>query len=220
MKNLIVLFIVFMLFVTVYAEENTSENAVSNVKNNFFGFKIGGNLANISIDGDKLYDSKLGFIGGLFYNIQLNDFLSLQPEFLFSMKGYQFEGNKYDEDANYLGKYIQRYNYNYLEIPILGQLKLIDDESFDLYLFLGPSFNFNVYANKEEEKKSTGSIEIDNSDEKMNIFELSLIPGILVEYNHKFIIDFRNSYGIIDIYEDEHSEGNNTVMSLLVGIKF
>lgn len=86
------------------------------------GVKLGANLSNLSGDlqNEDFNQNKLGFVGGLSYNIPLSsdDFISVQPELLYSQKGFKYADYKFVQNGmNYTRE--GKLNYNYLDLPIL-----------------------------------------------------------------------------------------------------
>jgi len=83
------------------------------------GVKGGINIANVDTniaDISDLADSKTGFVGGGFVTLGLGSLFALQPELLYSQKGFQ---------ADEFGETV-KLNTNYIEIPVLlkAQFKL------------------------------------------------------------------------------------------------
>jgi len=64
-------------------------------KNLTFGVKAGLNLANVYDSQVEEFDNsaKLGFAGGVFAAIPLGTYLGIQPEALFSQRGFSAKGN-------------------------------------------------------------------------------------------------------------------------------
>jgi hypothetical protein len=91
------------------------------------GLEGGINLATLegSTAGD-IYESRLGFVGGLFLNFHLGPVLGIQPEVLYEQKGGIINGNTYKLD--------------YVEVPILLDIALLGP----LSVLAGPAFNANV----------------------------------------------------------------------------
>lgn len=60
-----------------------------------FGIKAGANYANVYDEQGEDFraDGKLGFAGGAFVTIPIGNVFGLQPEFLFSQKGFKAEGS-------------------------------------------------------------------------------------------------------------------------------
>jgi hypothetical protein len=83
------------------------------------GVKGGINIATVDTnveDIEDLVESKTGFVGGAFVTFGLGNIFAVQPELLYSQKGFQ--GDEFDETV--------KVNTNYIEIPVLlkAQLKL------------------------------------------------------------------------------------------------
>ena len=76
------------------------------------GVKGGINIATVDTnvsDISDLVDSKTGFVGGGFVTLGLGSLFALQPELLYSQKGFQVD--EFGETV--------KFNTNYIEIPVL-----------------------------------------------------------------------------------------------------
>jgi hypothetical protein len=87
-----------------------------------FGVKGGANIAEVSTnvpDLEDLTSSKTGFVGGAFATFGLGTIFALQPEVLYSQKGFKAADDVFDIDA--------QLKTNYFEIPLLlkAQLALV-----------------------------------------------------------------------------------------------
>jgi hypothetical protein len=103
------------------------------------GVKGGINLADVSTnieDISDLVDSKTGFVGGGFVTFGLGGLFAVQPELLYSQKGF-----KADE-----GMASAQLNTNYFEIPVLlkAQLKLA---MLRPAVYAGPVVSFETSCN-------------------------------------------------------------------------
>ncbi len=80
---------------------------------------------------------KTGFTGGLGLNYRFKhfDFLSIQPEVLYTQKGFAL--NHADNNLNFRGKY----NLNYLELPVLlrGDFNF---RAFKVFAYMGPGLTY------------------------------------------------------------------------------
>jgi hypothetical protein len=109
-----------------------------------FGIKAGTNYSNVydSQNQDFNADSKFGFVGGVFVGIPLGQFLGIQPELLYSQKGFKATGSL-------LGSpYSLTRTTNYLDVPLLIALKPIGL----ITILAGPQYSYllsqkNVYDN-------------------------------------------------------------------------
>jgi len=135
------------------------------------GAKIGANYANVydSQGEDFEADAKLGFAGGAFLTIPIGMYLGIQPEVLFSQKGFTASGSFLG------GGYKVTRTTNYLDIPVFFMFK----PSEFITLVAGPQFSYlikqsDVFAN------ATTSIEqeqeFENDDIRNNT--LCFIGGV------------------------------------------
>ena len=142
-----------------------------------FGFKAGANYSNIyDVEGDNFAaDYKFGIVGGIFMSIPIGKYLGVQPEFLYSEKGYEstgsIEGSTFDNI----------YTAKYLDIPVHLQLK----PNEVVTVLFGPQFSFlfdkdndfsNSFLTDEQEQ------EINNID--ITKFTFGLSGGIDFNFGH------------------------------------
>lgn len=100
--------------------------------------KVGVNFANISEHSTfNNRNSLIGFTAGvgLNYSLSGDNFLSVQPELLYSQKGFSAEGGLIG--VNYEGDY----RLNYLELPVLVKIGF-GSESITAYVNAGPSIGY------------------------------------------------------------------------------
>ncbi|MDP8211118.1 MAG: porin family protein [Candidatus Stygibacter australis] len=218
MKKLLIVFTMLLLISLTYAESLGSSGRNYTEMEKHFGFKGGTNFSIIKSDGWPDAKSNIGFSGGFFYEIQYSEKLSFQPELLFSMKGWNREYVSYDEDQTFLGEVKYRENFNYIEIPVLGKLKLFSQDNIALYALAGPCFGINISSSNHYDPyyEDDHHWEMD----EINVFEFSMIPGAILEFKDKYIFEIRNSYGLTNIYKGDGSIAKNSVFSILFGVKY
>lgn len=129
-----------------------------------FGIKVGGNLSNIYDEEGKdfIAENKIGFVGGAFIAIPLGKFIGIQPEVMYSEKGFKATGK------TLLGSYDFKRTLSYLDIPIQFQLKPIKEVT----ILVGPQFSY-LLRTKNDFNGNTSTTEQDdiNADNyKKNIF--------------------------------------------------
>ncbi|MFZ1705665.1 MAG: porin family protein, partial [Saprospiraceae bacterium] len=99
------------------------------------GVRLGASLANqtAEFDGEKTDTKmKIGFGVGVFYQYNVNEKFSIQPELNFIQMG-----SKFDED--FLGETLETtLSFNYLHIPILAKYGFGDMEALNFYVQAGP----------------------------------------------------------------------------------
>ncbi len=103
------------------------------------GVKGGINVADVStnvVDVSDLVDSKTGFVGGGFVTLGLGSLFAVQPELLYSQKGFNAEE----------GGLSAQLNTNYIEIPVLlkAQFKLA---MLRPAVYAGPVVSFETTCN-------------------------------------------------------------------------
>ena len=137
--------ILAMAAVALIAFNGSAQGSGNNLRNQItFGIKAGANYSNVydSQNQDFNADPKLGFAGGIFVGIPLGSFLGIQPELLYSQKGFKATGTL-------LGSpYSLTRTTNYLDVPILIALKPIGL----ITILVGPQYSYllsqkDVYDN-------------------------------------------------------------------------
>ena len=106
-----------------------------------FGVKAGLNVSNVYGTPeywDEATKGKAGFTGGVFLNYALNDNFSLQPEILFTQKGF---GSTLFDDIDLL-EIDMTVSLDYFELPVLAKYAFSADKKFRPTLFAGPSFAY------------------------------------------------------------------------------
>ena len=164
-----------------------------------FGVKAGANLSNVyDIRGqDFTADYKFGFAGGLFVAIPLGDFLGIQPEILYSQKGYVSNGN-------ILGATFKiTHSADYIDIPILLQIKPADV----LTIVIGPEYSYQV-STKNEFASSLLTVQQQQDFDNINIRKniVSVIGGLDFNIQHA-VIGTRVGWDLI------HNNGDGTSTS-------
>ena len=118
MKNAILM--VAMVILTVTNSNAQSGAATDNRQKVSFGLKVGANYSNVydSEGEDFIADAKFGLAAGGFVSIPLGKFFGIQPEILFSQKGFKSSGT-------YLGStYSMTRTTDYIDVPLLFAVNL------------------------------------------------------------------------------------------------
>lgn len=147
-KAIIMLAMVTLAMSNSYSQSETSSSeSRKNREKLFFGLKIGTNYSNVydSQGENFVADSKFGLAFGGFVSIPIGTYFSVQPEVLFSQRGYKSSGT-------FLGSsYSMTRTSDYLDIPILAAFKPIENIS----ILFGPQFS---YLLKQKDDFTGGSI--------------------------------------------------------------
>lgn len=134
----LILFAVLRIVVTGTAQESEKYDRRENFA---FGVKAGANLSNVwdSEGEDFDADAKLGLAAGLFVGIPIGRYIGVQPEVLFSQKGFQASGTLLGTSYSY------KKTTNWIDIPMHFQIKPL---AF-LTILVGPQVSFRVSERNE-----------------------------------------------------------------------
>jgi hypothetical protein len=116
-----------------------------------FGIKGGLNYSNLSGDlqNEERFNNKIGYHAGVYFNVPVvGSFLSVQPEVLFSNKGYKYDDRVENTVNTPLGgigdtyRYEGTANFNYIDVPVLARVK-----AGGLFFEAGPQVSYLVNVN-------------------------------------------------------------------------
>jgi hypothetical protein len=145
-----------------------------------FGLKIGTNYSNVydSEGEDFEADGKFGLAAGAFLSIPIGKYLAVQPELLFSQKGFKGTGSMFG------GSYDLTRTTNYIDVPLLVAIR----PTGSITLLAGPQFSFllkekNVFANSTTNFQQEE--EFDNDNIRKNT--LCFTGGFDVNLDHTVI---------------------------------
>ena len=169
--------IIIVSFGLITGSALAQDDTGSGSANMFFGLKAGANYSNVyDSDGEEFTaDSKIGFAGGLFLTIPIGEFIGVQPEILYSQRGFTGKGRL-------LGlPYEVKRTSNYVDIPLFVSIKPIEYVS----IVAGPQFSFLVNQ-KDEFKNGITSIEQEQDFENDNIRKntVCLVGGLDINVQH------------------------------------
>lgn len=163
-----------------------------------FGLRAGINYANYNDLPDNFDpDSRTGFmVGGyLDLTIPMSPF-SIQPEILYTQKGYEEGGATLKSD--------------YLEVPVLAKFSFAPGP-IQPHVYLGPYAAFSLNS-----EVSGGGVNVEIDDAQT---DFGGVVGAGTDINAgvtKVNLGLRYGFGLIDAYED--GEGKNSVFSIVAGI--
>lgn len=179
------------------------------------GVKGGINVANVStnIDISELVDSRTGFVGGAFVTLGLGSLFAVQPELLYSQKGFKFDET---------GTAIQ-FGTNYIEIPVLlkAQFKLA---MLRPAVYAGPVASFETGCTVSALEISVNcDDEADFGDRKKN--EWGAVFGANVDLllgSITLILDGRYQLGLTNLADvpDGDDEVKSRVWQIMAGVGF
>ena len=192
-KKIILTFTAIILFLGSSYSQTSTDTRETIV----FGIKAGLNLSNVYDEqGDNFNaDSKFGFVTGGFLSVPLGKLIGIQPEFLFSQKGFQAKGS-------FLlgGDYSYTKTTNFIDVPIFFNLK----PTKELSLLIGPQYSYllketNTYSNGVS--TSAQEKEFENSNIRKNLLSFAL--GADVNLNHMAL-------GLRACWDVQNNKGDGT----------
>lgn len=161
------------------------------------GVKAGMNISNMYDSQNEEYqaDPKIGFVGGIFVSIPILDkIIGIQPELLFSQKGFSASGTVLGANVNFTR------TTNYLDIPIFLAFKPIEYVT----LLVGPQYSYLMKQKDVFENPISDIIlesEFKNENIRKNTF--SLATGADINFRN-FVFAARIGW---DLY---NNNGNGT----------
>ncbi len=211
MKSKIIISVLFIMMAIGAKAQSETDN-----RERFqIGIKAGGSLSNVyDADGEEFKaNAKAGFTGGLFLTIPLGRVLGLQPEVLFTQKG--FRGN-----GRLLG---QTYSFSrtssFLDIPILVAIKpaefltIVVGPQYSYLFYQRDVFNSSLFSYQQEQ-------EFNNDNIRKNM--LGIVGG--VDFNiGNFVIGGRIGMDLLKNQDDGSSDTpryRNISGQLTLGYKF
>lgn len=165
------------------------------------GLKAGGSLTNMAGSDVKSTANKFGFHGGLVANLSFSDALSVQPEVLFSMKGYQNPDNSKD-----------KVNLTYIDVPVMLQYN-----ADGLFFEAGPQLGFLASA------KVTDGTNDQDIKSLFNTVDFGYAVGLGYKLETGPMVGLRYNGGITSAFKDVAGttiKAHNSAFQLYVGYMF
>jgi opacity protein-like surface antigen len=214
MQSLKKLFIAPVFALALFSTQNTIAQTSSEPYNMDareelkVGIKAGFNYSNVySESGDDFVaDGKAGFAGGVFVSIPLNKLVGIQPELMYSQKGFKVEGTFLD------GKLTT----NYLDLPIHLQIKPTENIS----ILAGPQFSY-LLSTKYELNGFSATDEEDFDDDN-NRATVGISAGVDFTVQN-FLISARGAWDLSKMNKDNSTSDinyKNQVLQVTLGYRF
>lgn len=174
-----------------------------------FGLKGGINLSSATGDWAQGAESRSGMAGGGYITLGLLPSFAIQPEILYSQKGYKLSGDT--AGIPWVGEY----RLNYVEIPVLAKF------SFGVlvkpYILAGPYYATKISGSWKEtvgDTTTTGSLDyVRDSD-------LGFVLGAGISTPVKLSLDVRYSNSFSTIFNEINGvthDWKNSNISVMVG---
>ncbi|HEV7231810.1 MAG TPA: porin family protein [Bacteroidia bacterium] len=151
--------LILLSFLALTPVIHAQSNATDVRENLLFGLKGGMNISNVyDTQGDAFRaNPKAGFAGGAFLSIPIGRYLGIQPEVIFSQKGFRGSGMLFGSNYDFSR------TTNFIDIPLFFMLK--PSEFFTL--LAGPQFSYlvqqkDVFTNGNSTTQQQQEFENDN----------------------------------------------------------
>lgn len=211
MKKILLLLIGSLFFINMTIAQ---EEEILDLRDQVtFGIKGGINISNVydSNQEDFDTDSKLGLAAGVFLGLPLSTYVGLQPELLYSQRGYKETGSLFDSEFTR--------KTNYLDIPLLLAIK----PSPVLSILAGPQFSFLLDGEYDFESDIiSGEVgqDFDNEDARKNTL---CITGGLDLNLENLVISGRAGWDLKENNKDGSSDTpryKNVWLQATIGFRF
>lgn len=171
--------------ILIFLFANTS--VAQNENNSRLGIKGGFNVTSLLDNSAESGNMKIGINAGVFLRIAMNDLISFQPEFIYTMKGGTL-------DYNDLVSGSVKFSANYLEVPLLAVFNITKNVNLQGGVYLASLSNVKV---KNKGSLGTYNFEALNKDD-FNTFDFGLAGGIGVDFD-KLSAGLRYDFGLRSI---------------------
>ena len=177
-QSLITLTAAGLMFAHIgYAQETTTTTSSDVREKPKFGLKIGGNYSNVydTKGEDFVADSKFGLALGAFITLPLGTYAGVQPEILYSQKGFKGTGVLLGQTYEFTR------TTSYIDVPLHLALK----PTTFITVLVGPQYSYlikqkDVFANTTTSIEQEKEFAADNI--RKNIFGLSLGADINMDH--------------------------------------
>jgi hypothetical protein len=190
-----------------------------------FGIKAGANLANLSGDlaNQDQYKNRWGFHAGALLNIGIlpDNFLSIQPEVLYSQKGYKYGGGQ----TTILGQtYVNTgsVRYDYIDVPVMVRLRFSG-----VFVEAGPQYSYLLHVSTDRSTTLNGTVLTGAQDQTTNLdnvkrSEIGYAAGLGFQADSGFLLGLRYNGSFTDFAKDGYNNNElrnarNSVFQAYVG---
>lgn len=193
-----------------------AQTAVEDTREDFiFGIKAGVNGSNVWDEKGQDFraDPKVGFVGGGFLGIPIGKYLGVQPEVLFSQKGFQAS------DVILNSRYKFTRTTSHIDIPVLVQVKPVEFVT----IVGGPVYSYLLRQHDEfvwEGKALEIEREFANDNIRKNRFGLMVGGDVVID---PIVISGRAGWDL----QDNHGDGSSSTpryknqwLQLTLGFQF
>lgn len=193
-----------------------AQTVIEDTREDFvFGIKAGVNGSNVWDEKGQDFraDPKVGFVGGGFLGIPIGKYLGVQPEVLFSQKGFQAS------DVILNSRYKLTRTTSHIDVPVLVQVKPVEYVT----ILGGPVYSYLLRQHDEfvwEGKALEIEREFANDNIRKNRFGLMLGGDVVID---PIVISGRAGWDL----QDNHGDGSSSTpryknqwLQLTLGFQF
>lgn len=189
------------------------------------GVKLGANLSNLAgnLKDQDVYKNKIGFVGGLTYNIPLSsdNFVSVQPELLYSQKGYKLADRPYANPGGQPGVQEGKVNYSYLDLPVLLKIN-----AGPIFFEAGPQVSY-LLSVKDVTEVTIGGVDFEEQQrldkDALSEIEIGYAAGVGVQIPMGLTLNVRYNGSVSalakDSNRDELANGRHSIYQATLGFK-
>ena len=189
------------------------------------GIMAGVNYATVNQDpqsSEVTFAYKVGFVGGAFLGIQVNDVFSIEPQALYSQKGSKVKGTGANTSLE------GGIRITYIEVPVLVKYWIpVSDSQMRPFVFAGPEVEFKVSCTAEGAILAvTGSSDCDKTgtEIKLKSTDFGATAGAGIQFkmgNQDVRVDARYTLGLTDINDTGDTRKiKNRAFAATVGLGF
>lgn len=185
-----------LLTLGVFAQEAQAQRSGG------FGIRGGVNFANLN-DTDFDTKSRTGLMIGAYTSFPIpNSPVVIQPELLYTQKGFKSGGDTY--------------KLGYVELPVLARFDFITDGSITPHVYFGPYLGLNVSAKVDGDGGLFGGDA--NIEDQVKGTDFGVTVGGGLDFG-RFDLGVRYGAGLTEVFE-EGGSAKNGVLSITAGIGF
>ena len=180
------------------------------------GLRAGANYSNLAgnVKNETTYNNKAGFLGGVLLNADIagDGFFSIQPEILYSQKGFENKPTEYTSTllgVGYTEKREGNVNYNYLDVPVLLKIN-----AGGFVAEAGPQYSYLLSANDETKvtrtRQPNGTPAVSEAQNKKDVSgfnrsELGYVAGIGYQADNGVSLNLRYTGALSDFVKSDNS---------------
>jgi hypothetical protein len=217
LKEWLVIFFVIAIALDTTAQQNIRHSTPGSIHKTTFGIKGGLNFSNLYVNSIQAENIKTSCNAGFFAKIPVAEKIFFQPEILYTSKGTKVD---YHNTTDGSGTY--RFNFHYVELPLLMTIQVKSYLSLSAGGYVG--FLTSAYVTKMNDDctvKDTNNINLSD----VHRLDNGAVAGISF-HRENFMIGLRYELGLrtlgysSDISNKITPSSKNNTASIFIGVNF